>query len=271
MEPRGESHLETAAQVVVDLLVACGSLTLVGGVVACTLALPTVLGDLSGLRLDRAVNELWPGLTLCASGALSFAGVLLAGGWRGERRVSSMPIGRRIGPWWQAPVVHWQPSQGPLGWPLMASLISALSPAEEDGVWGVRVGSAEHATGGEAAPERARTQSSSNGSARGTQASELGRQRREGAGSLRRSAAHKDGAGLVPHSGLSGWLVGEPEALRSWALKTWEGLADRTSERMAVRLKRLPRPHGTPLHMVRADGRRPVRGPAARRRRATRR
>jgi hypothetical protein len=271
MEPRGESHLETAAQVVVDLLVACGSLTLVGGVLACTLALPTVLGDLSSLRLDQAVNELWPGLTLCASGALSFAGVLLAGGWRGERRVSSMPIGRRIGPWWQAPVVHWQPSQGPLGWPLMASLISSLSPAEEDGAWGVRVGSAECAPVGEAGPEQAHTRSSSNGSARGAQAGEDSRQRREGAGLLRRRTGHKDGTGLVPHSGLSGWLVGEPEALRSWALKTWEGLADRATERMAVRMERLPRAHGTPLHMVRADGRRPVRGPAARRRRAARR
>ena len=271
MEPGGGSHLETAAQVVVDLLVACGSLALVGGVVACTLALPTVLGDLSALRLDRAVNELWPGLTLCASGALSFAGVLLAGGWRSERRVSSMPIGRRIGPWWQAPVVRWQPSQGPLGWPLMASLISSLAPAEENGVWGVRVGSPEHTNGGRAAPQGARTRAWSNGSTWGAQSGDGIGHRTEGAGSARHDAAHEDGTEPLPHGSVAGWLIGEPEALKTWALKTWEGLADRASEHAAARAKRLPRSHGTSLYTVRADGRRSVRGPAARRRRATRR
>jgi hypothetical protein len=93
MEPRVqirlETHLGRRAQlvvVVVDLLVVCGALSLVSGVVMCTLAVPAALGDLNFLRLDRMLADLGPGLVLCGVGTACFAGVLLAGGWRARER-----------------------------------------------------------------------------------------------------------------------------------------------------------------------------------------
>jgi hypothetical protein len=264
-----EPHLGTRARVVVDLLVVCGSLALVSGLVACMLGVPAALSDLNFLRLDRVVGDLGPGLLLCGAAGVCFAGVLLAGGWGWVQR---MALGTRIeggdadrcqGPAdvptaspAPAPLVSAPAPLSPLAWPLDVTR-AATGP---DSVW-VAGGGTFNA---EDAERYIHHKGYKGGELEGGDGGDHGGPQGRGARVVQWRAIQRAAVQRRPRSRTSWWATAG-RALGG-IRKIWAAGADRTGERRAGLSRGAGWSGSAARPVVRAGGRRlRRRGLAARR------